>query len=99
MQNWKPSNWIAIIALLLYVVCFAGMFYREWLAKKLYICVNGTSRGYSWRKFRKNMDDFAVPPHEELALKVKALDRLLTWLTLALLMMFLLALLAKERGL
>ena len=99
MQDWKLSNWLAIVALLLYVVCFAGMFYCNWLAKKLYIRVKGTSEGYSWRKVIKNMDDFAVPPYEELARKLKSLDRLLMWFSVALLIVGVLGALAQERGL
>ncbi len=68
------------------------------LAKELYTRVNGTSQGYSWRKFRKNLDKFAVPPHEELARKIKALDRVLTYLLMTFLMLAFLIAAAHELG-
>ena len=72
--------------------------YTEFLAKKLYTRVTGTSKGYSWRKFRKSMDAFAVSPHEKLAKKVKALYRLSAWLVLAISILFFLALVVKKLG-
>lgn len=72
--------------------------YTEFLAKKLYTRVTGTSKGYSWLKFRKNIDTFAVPPHEDLAQKVKALNRIATWLALAISILFFLALVVKKLG-
>ena len=71
---------ILLVALIapLWIVFLVVQMRREVLAKELYTLVKGTSQGYSWRVFRENMDAFAVPPHEELARKVKAWDRLST---------------------
>ena len=68
------------------------------LAKKLYTCVTGTSEGYSWRKFRKNIDAFAVPPHEEQARKIKELNRLEKRLLFAMCILFFLGCLVQELG-
>ena len=86
------------VIMLLWALQLIVQIYAEFLAKKLYTRVTGTSKGYSWRKFRKSMDTFAVPPHEELAQKVKALTRLSTWLAWAICILFFLALLVKKFG-
>ena len=97
MKQMLVSDIVCVI-MLLWALQFIVQIYTEFLAKKLYTRVTGTSKGYSWRKFRKSIDTFAVPPHEELAQKVKALTRLSTWLVLAICILFFLALLVKEFG-
>ena len=71
---------ILLVALIapLWIVFLVVQLRRDVLARELYTRVRGTSQGYSWRIFRENMEKFLVPPHEELARKVEAWDRLAT---------------------
>lgn len=84
--------------LLLCVIDFIVEIRISFLAKKLYTCVTGTSEGYSLRRVRKNIDAFAVSPHEEQARKIKALNRLEMWLVFAMSILFFVGCLVQELG-
>ena len=84
---------------LLWVLHFIVLFRLESLAKRLlYILATGSDKGYSWRKFIKNVEVFAIPPNEKLAHKVKALDRIQIWIVCTALILASLAILVKELG-
>ena len=89
---------IGYTLLLMWVIDIIVEIRNRFLSKKLYTCVTGTSEGYSWSKFRKNIDAFAVPPHEEQARKIKALNRLEMWLVFAMCILFFLGCLVQELG-